>query len=213
MHEYGHVSSLYKYAGYSAPIGIGLYLFQPVLYANVSMAWALDKKKRIVINLSGIYFEMIFLCINSIILLFFNINPNPLIIIFVIRTIYNLNPFIRSDGYWFMSDFFKIPNFRQKSDIQLKNVFLKSKKPSNIPLFLYGLISYLLIIFILLHIIISQGLKFIYFPLSFYNAISDNLDIFKFIKSNLLITVIYIVIFSWLFNKMNLKKIFKMKSN
>ena len=40
-------------------MGVGLYLFRPVFYTDLSNAWKLNRKKRIVTDLGGIYFQVI----------------------------------------------------------------------------------------------------------------------------------------------------------
>ena len=63
VHELGHITACQKYNIKSKGIGIGLYLgILPVAYADVSGIWLLKKQERIIVNLSGIYLELIFLC-------------------------------------------------------------------------------------------------------------------------------------------------------
>jgi putative peptide zinc metalloprotease protein len=59
FHEFGHASASMSMNIKPGEIGFGFYLIFPVLYANVTNIWILNKIKRIIINLGGIYFQII----------------------------------------------------------------------------------------------------------------------------------------------------------
>jgi putative peptide zinc metalloprotease protein len=44
-------------------IGFGFYLLIPVFYADVSNAWSLSPGKRIIINIAGMYFQLLLSCL------------------------------------------------------------------------------------------------------------------------------------------------------
>lgn len=113
IHEFGHITA-YNYFikknniihhNTSGQIGFGLYFIFPIYYSNITQAWSLDKKSRVIINLAGIYFQLLFSFILLIVGLFLHkfwlILP---IYSIVIYSLFNLNPFIRNDGYWILSD-------------------------------------------------------------------------------------------------------------
>jgi putative peptide zinc metalloprotease protein len=92
LHEIGHATSTSLFGSKHGGIGIGFYLFSPVLFADVTDIWRLSKTKRIIVNLSGIYFEILF-C-TTILLLNILLKNNLLGILttFVfIKTFTNLN--------------------------------------------------------------------------------------------------------------------------
>jgi putative peptide zinc metalloprotease protein len=129
VHELGHTSATHSFGSKSGGIGFGFYLLTPVLYADVTNAWKLKRNQRIVVNLSGIYFELIYGTVLTGLLLVFGYGPTyiiPLIIIF--KTLFNLNPFFRSDGYWVVSDLINVSNLRDVSN----KVFYKIIKQGNI---------------------------------------------------------------------------------
>ncbi len=202
IHEFGHVTSLYKYSGKSSPIGFGFYIFQPILYSNVSMSWSLEKRERIIISLSGIYFEFILLTIVSFILLSLNISPLNLLIAFSIRSIYNLNPLFRSDGYWVLSDFIELPNLKEASNRQLIDVLLYRKKIKNYRLFAYGIFSYVFIALIAYNLIFNYGVDFFLYLLDLYKELkNNNLYIADFLSNNMLLTFVYSIIIGWIIKK------------
>lgn len=127
FHELGHASACMKYGGNNGEIGFGFYLLSPVLYADVSDIWKLSVDKRIIVNLAGIYMQVLIGFISGCLYLY---NGNYFYLglmtsVTGLSLLYNLNPFLRSDGYWILSDLLRINNLRKKSnDISVQ--FLKS---------------------------------------------------------------------------------------
>ncbi|MGI6815464.1 hypothetical protein ACFX5L_11325 [Bacteroides sp. KG123] len=116
FHELGHASAC-KYYGFDAnSIGFGVYINIPVFYADVSAIWGLSRKDRLVVNIGGIYFQSILLAIACII--YFS-TGSALMKYFIILTNINflfvLNPFMKFDGYWIVSDLLGVPNLRQRT--------------------------------------------------------------------------------------------------
>ena len=104
FHELGHATATSYFGAKHGGIGGGFYLFSPVYFADVSDIWKLKPSQRIVVNLAGIYFELI---ISSLyILIGFIWGKEILLITGVLiftKSLLNLNPFLRSDGYWILS--------------------------------------------------------------------------------------------------------------
>jgi putative peptide zinc metalloprotease protein len=161
IHEIGHASASHKYGIKAKEIGFGFYLFFPVLYTNVSEIWLLKKYKRILVNIGGIYFQLI---INGLLLFLYksDISNNLVCSLFVTNSIlilYSLNPFMRNDGYWIYSDLFDIPNLAATAFdyplrfIQLLRGKIKNFHPNHIntriqkiALFAYSILMYVLIL-------------------------------------------------------------------
>jgi putative peptide zinc metalloprotease protein len=149
IHELGHATATKYYGMKPHEVSFGFYLVFPVFFADVSEAWSLNKKKRIVINLGGVYFQAI---INAILVGCTLIYPNSSILttllytnIFVIA--YSLMPFFRYDGYWIYSDFFNLPNLMGRSIIYPYRLWKlhNAGQPEEVnrPLLVYSLSSYL----------------------------------------------------------------------
>lgn len=176
LHELGHVSAAYKFGGIQSGIGVGFYLFSPVMYANVSCAWKFDLGKRLIVNLAGIYFELIFSTI--LLILSFVTGFKQLLIIpsiILIKTLLNLNPFFRTDGYWVLSDAIRIPNLRSKSNELMKRFLkfneVKRFKTRDVFLIIYALISNTFIFIFLFYIFIMNPNALITFPIDIYEYI------------------------------------------
>ncbi|MBB4806051.1 putative peptide zinc metalloprotease protein [Chryseobacterium defluvii] len=176
FHEIGHATSASFFGAKHGGIGGGFYLLTPVYFADVTDIWRLNKTQRIVVNLSGMYFELVICTLFSIISLIFN-NYTLLIIsvIVCLKTLFNLNPFLRSDGYWVVSDLTNKPNLLYHSSEKLKDIFrliFKGKKTqwkrTDYILLLYGMISYSFIIFFLYYVLIKNPNSIIHFPENLY---------------------------------------------
>ena len=124
FHEIGHSSALSYFKGYPKEIGIGLYLIFPIFYSSITDSWKVERKNRIIINFGGIYFEIILISIG---LLFFLITKKIILILLCILNLvvilYNLNPLIRTDGYWILSDATNTPNLANVSMQRMKLFF------------------------------------------------------------------------------------------
>ena len=156
FHEFGHAVAANFYDCKVGNIGVGLYLFKPVLYTDLSSTWKIDRKKRVLVDFGGIYFQLIMVNVLSIICLFYNINELKVSIIsIIILAILNLNPFLRLDGYWILTDWIGLVNVNDrvfrliKSKIK-KYIFKKEedmdtldlKSSTKIILYLYMLVYF-----------------------------------------------------------------------
>jgi putative peptide zinc metalloprotease protein len=133
FHELGHASACAYFNTKHGGVGFGLYLNFPVFYTDVSNIWTLSRKQRIIVNLAGIYFQLIYiipLIILSLLIqsqlishFIFVINLNFLII---------LNPFFRFDGYWVTCDLLGVPNLRKRTTEYFLYLFKKLRCMKNL---------------------------------------------------------------------------------
>ncbi len=121
FHEIGHSTASAKYGINSKEVGFGFYLVFPVFYTDISRIWLLNKRKRVIINAAGIYFQLI---ISIIIVSIFFLGKYSINYQILLKTIFlsnfslcffAMNPFLRNDGYWMYSDFFNLPNLTAKA--------------------------------------------------------------------------------------------------
>lgn len=113
FHELGHATASHHYGCPHGKIGWGIYLFFFVLYTDVSQAWRLDRRKRAVIDLAGIYFELM----AAVVLLAVYLASGRELFVYALILIdfgivASLNPVLRRDGYWLLSDLSGQPNLR-----------------------------------------------------------------------------------------------------
>ncbi|AUD04437.1 M50 family metallopeptidase [Spirosoma pollinicola] len=124
-HELGHAAASYRFGVKPKEIGIGLYLIFPVLYADVTEIWRLNKTKRVIVNLGGFYVQLL---INLLLIWFLVSNfgnadritiSRYLIQLNVAMMVINTIPFIKLDGYWLYSDLFSLPNLQRQASVCL----------------------------------------------------------------------------------------------
>lgn len=126
FHELGHATACRKFNVENGAIGFGLYFVTPVFYSDTTKAWKLKNTQRLVIDFGGIYFQAIILIpLSYYYYLTKDLLTGYLIFLNYIIILSNLNPLIKYDGYWIVSDLFDISNMRQKTTQLLAN-FTKS---------------------------------------------------------------------------------------
>jgi putative peptide zinc metalloprotease protein len=213
IHEIGHTSAAKAFGAKSGGIGFGFYLLTPVLYADVSNIWILERKKRIIVNIGGIYFELIFASLLVLIAFFIGYKPLfflPLAIVF--KTLFNLNPFMRNDGYWVLSDAINTPNLRKTSDEVLlkliKGVEKNKFDKKDYFLAMYSLINYILIYLFLFGLVILSPNSLISFPKDIYKIGIDIIKGFN-IDFNQIIDLLIPLTFYFLLSKLLIYKIKK----
>ncbi|WP_353101566.1 hypothetical protein [Myroides odoratus] len=212
FHEFGHSSASLKFKKDPDEIGLGFYLFFPVLYSNVTKIWLLNKSERVIVNLSGIYFQLFFNLILIIILTSITNQDVTNIIVMLIRTnlfiaAYSLIPFTRNDGYWVISDYLEISNLQKKSNdylysiIRKKNIKKHSETPKKYTIIkIYSILNSFFIIYIYIFIF--------WFVCSFLIKIWGIDDGFLLLKENLYQLIISLMAIYILF-KMFYKNIVK----
>jgi putative peptide zinc metalloprotease protein len=130
VHEMGHIAASYFWNIKPGKVGVGFYLFMPVFYIDLSQAWLLNKWQRAAIDASGFYFQ-IALLVFLFPFIFLNTNflsrdnYHILVRLNLLTILFNLNPLIRGDGYWILSDLLGIVNLHQRTINHLVNFWRK----------------------------------------------------------------------------------------
>lgn len=153
FHELGHATAAYHYGIRPKEIGFGLYLIFPVFFTNVSGIWELNILKRTIVNIGGIYFQLLvnILLVLLIVADIFVVISQKLFLINCCSILICLIPFLRYDGYWIVSDLCKIPNLRKKAHDLMVQII---SRPSVIKNYIsQSKVSPYLIIYMILYII------------------------------------------------------------
>ena len=116
LHELGHAAACKRMGVGHGGIGFGMYLTFPVFYTDVSRVWRLPRRKRLVVNIAGVYFQCFILA--GLLGWYYASRSDVaryLVLSMNLGFVLTLNPFFRFDGYWIASDALGVPNLRQRS--------------------------------------------------------------------------------------------------
>jgi len=122
LHEFAHGLTCKRFGGEVREMGCLLIFLQPAMYCNVSDSWLFPQKaKRLWVTFAGAYFEIF---VWSLATVFWRLTDQSTLLNFLalvvmatsgIKTLFNLNPLIKLDGYYMLSDWLEIPNLRQRA--------------------------------------------------------------------------------------------------
>lgn len=115
FHETGHVAAAKRYNSKTAGIGVGIYYFLFVGYADVHETWNLPRGQRRVVSIAGFYWNIIL--ILPLYILCFYLSSRVLadgLLLFHLSFINVFNPFLKMDGYWFLSDTLGVPSLQNR---------------------------------------------------------------------------------------------------
>lgn len=224
FHELGHAGACEKFGAKTGPIGLGFYLFTPVFFTDVSDAWRLKKTERLIVDLSGIYMQLIF-C--SLLTCIYFISGNEFFLhtafLISITVFITLNPFLRYDGYWAVTDLLNVTNLRENShkilDQFLRRLMLKNSTWNaswkNIFLAIYAVISSVFIFYFIIILVVYKRNSILYFPVNLFHFINKLTTEFHhvtvdWIKLNLLSFILPLIFYAFLY-KMIKNKIIHFK--
>lgn len=129
FHEFGHSAALMHFNETPRRIGVAVYFIMPVLFSDVTNAWKLKKWQRCIVDLGGIYFQLILSFVLYIVNYCWLKIPllETAIIFSMLEVINNLNPFIRMDGFWLVCDALGISSPLKFLFAFITNPFRKNK--------------------------------------------------------------------------------------
>ena len=128
VHEFSHGLTCKHFGGSVHDLGFLLLYLQPAFYCNVSDAWLFpERSKRLGVTLAGAYSELL---VWALAILVWRVTDPGTALSYIalvvvatsgIRTLFNLNPLIKLDGYYLLSDVVRIPNLRRKAFAYLRD--------------------------------------------------------------------------------------------
>ena len=122
LHEFGHGFSCKHFGGRCHELGFMLLCFTPTLYCNVTDSWLLpSRRQRAIIGAAGIYVELVLASLAVFVWRFsepglvHSLALNVIFVCSVSTLLVNLNPLMRYDGYYILSDVLDITNLGGKA--------------------------------------------------------------------------------------------------
>lgn len=121
-HELGHAFAAVRFGCRVPTMGVAFMVLVPVLYTDVSDAWRLrSRRQRLLIDGAGILVELGLACTATFLWAFIPDGPLRAVVFMVATTGWvlslgiNLNPFMRFDGYYLLSDLVGIDNLQPRA--------------------------------------------------------------------------------------------------
>lgn len=176
IHELGHGIAIKLFGGQCHEMGIMLLIMVPIPYVDASHATAFTSKyQRMIVGAAGMMIELF---VASIALLLWTWTQPGLARVFlhdviilagVVTIFFNLNPLLRFDGYYILSDWLEIPNLGNKANQYIgflaKRYLMRVKKglqpPKVTPREPAWLISYSILSFIYRMMIVVTIILFV----------------------------------------------------
>ncbi|MEP1209400.1 MAG: hypothetical protein ABJM29_02350 [Rhizobiaceae bacterium] len=122
LHELGHAYMSVRYGLRVPTIGVAFMVLMPVLYTDTSGAWTLrSRRQRLMIDGAGIFTELALASLATILWVFLPESGLRLCVFAVATTSWitslavNLNPLMRFDGYYILSDTLGFQNLQNRS--------------------------------------------------------------------------------------------------
>ncbi len=126
LHEFGHAFAVRRFGGEVHTMGVMFLIFTPIPYMDATSAWSFRSKwKRALVGAAGMLVE-IFVAVIALFVWAYtgpgvlnSLAYNMVFIASVSTLLFNINPLLRFDGYYILSDVLDIPNLHAKSREQL----------------------------------------------------------------------------------------------
>lgn len=188
LHEFGHASVVKRYGGEVHTLGVMFMLLVPLPYVDATACWSFrDKSKRMLVGAAGMLTEFFIASIALIIWanlgggILKNLAYNVIIMASVSTVLFNINPLMRFDGYYMLTDLLDMPNLQQRSVQHLKYLleryifFKRDAEPvaetwsERVVYFFYGICSSVYRVFLFAGFIVAISQH--YLLLSFFMGI------------------------------------------
>ncbi len=121
VHEFGHAYACRAFGGHVPEMGVYLVLFTPLAYVDATDSWTFTRtRRRAVVTLAGVYFESIigacavFVWAWTEASTLHTLAYQVILLSTVTTLLFNLNPLLRYDAYYLVSDLVGIPNLRAR---------------------------------------------------------------------------------------------------
>lgn len=122
LHELGHAYTATRYGCRVPAMGVAFLVMMPVLYTDTTGAWRIrSRRKRLLVDCAGMLTELMVASLCTMAWVFLPDGPVRSVA-FVLATtswamslLVNINPFMRFDGYYVLSDATNTPNLQPRA--------------------------------------------------------------------------------------------------
>jgi len=128
IHEFGHAFFCRRFGGEVHVMGVMLMIFTPMPYVDATSAWGFRSRwQRTLVGAAGMIAELfvaalaVFVWANTAPGIIHSLAYNMMFVASVSTLIFNINPLLRFDGYYILSDLLEIPNLSQRATEQLRH--------------------------------------------------------------------------------------------
>ncbi|MEH2245821.1 hypothetical protein [Nostoc sp.] len=177
FHELGHAFTTKSFGRDLHRGGVGWYWFGPVFFVDTSDMWLAERWQQIAVSLAGPYTDLIIAGIAALTAWFM---ASPLIsamlwsfaLLRYVGVVLNLNPLLKYDGYYVLTDYIERPNLREEALSFLRWQAIDAlKQPNQLKRhrveLLYGCLSLLYVLWMVM-LLLSFGREFLRSLLSQY---------------------------------------------
>lgn len=129
LHEFGHAYACRHFGGEVHVMGVMLMIFTPVPYMDATASWAFRSRwQRAFVGAAGMIVEVFVAALAAMVWsstgpgLVNSLAFNVMFIASVSTLLFNLNPLLRFDGYYILSDLLDIPGLHTRSSRHLRHL-------------------------------------------------------------------------------------------
>ena len=125
LHELSHAALCKRFGGEVRTMGVMLLLLTPLPYVDLSSSWIFrDRYQRALVDAAGMMADVVTGAIATLIWVYSppgivnELAYNLMFSTVVYTLVFNINPLMRFDGYYILSDLIQIPNLQEQSSTQ-----------------------------------------------------------------------------------------------
>lgn len=136
FHEFGHASACARYGATTSGIGFTTYLIYPALYSDVSAAWHLKCRQRVVVDVGGVFFQLVVGAVYVFLYALYGWNSFRVAALMILANcLFSMNPILKFDGYWIVADALGVTNLSQQPQRILRYVSarLRGREVAKLP--------------------------------------------------------------------------------
>lgn len=128
VHEFGHAFACRRFGGEVHTMGVMFLLFTPIPYMDATASWSFRSRwERALVGAAGMIVELFVASLATFV--WAATGPgavhalayNMMFVAGVSTVVFNVNPLLRFDGYYILSDLLDIPNLHQRSVAMLRH--------------------------------------------------------------------------------------------